>query len=49
MKEIKQLETQARKSKRLQDKEKKQTVKAAVVAAKAALEVLKSIDPTALQ
>ena len=49
LKEIKQLETQVRKSKRLQDKEEKQTAKAAVVAVKAALEVLKSIDPTALQ
>ena len=44
----KQLETQARKSKQLQDKEEKQTAKTAVVTVKVALKVLKCIDPKAL-
>ena len=48
LQEIKQLEAQVRKSKRLQDKEEKQAGKTAVVTAKAALEALKDIDPTAL-
>ncbi|KAA6410861.1 MAG: hypothetical protein FRX48_05171 [Lasallia pustulata] len=48
LREIKQLEAQVRKSKRLQDKEEKQAGKTAVVTAKAALEALKDIDPTAL-
>ena len=41
-------ETQARKSKRLQDKEDKQIANTAVITAKAALKVLKCIDSTAL-
>ena len=48
LKKIKQLKAQVRKSKQLQNKKKKQTVKTAAVTVKAALEVLKFIDSTAL-
>ena len=49
LKKIKQLKTQIRKLKQLQNKKKKQIVKTAVITEKVVLKVLKSINSTALQ